>query len=128
MWGFRVEYKLDDGGGVESSNVVAFPCECKKCPTAIKERHGCGHYDRYRGLAAIRPARGDPRDPINRTCQRFFVEADADVQYLLWTIEDYRRGALGPVGALPANLVDAYRLFDSEWSVWQDKQQPPSRR
>jgi hypothetical protein len=56
-----------------------------------------------------------------KTCPRYYLESSADVARVMYELEDYRRGALGPVGRLPAPLVDALRFADSAQRRWADE-------
>jgi hypothetical protein len=46
-------------------------------------------------------------------------------------VRDYERGALGPVGQLPAHLVDYYRACEQGWKEWADAmevEEAPAKR
>lgn len=101
-----------------------FPSECSRCPRENRQRFGCGHDERTAGLADIEFlwASKFTGARVKRTCPRYYAETDRDACELLWGLEDYTRGALGPVGALPAPLVTYYRIAEIERQKWRDKQ------
>lgn len=104
-------------GKLGKLEIVAFPSECSKCNREINaERFGCGWDDRYKGKGKL----SHTWDPDWKTCPRYSLESNPDVTMLLHDMEDYRRGALGPVGALPAPLVDYLRFADSVQNKWAD--------
>jgi len=43
------------------------------------------------------------------------------LQRVLMDAEDYERGSLGPIGRLPAHLVDAYRAVTYARREWQER-------
>jgi hypothetical protein len=97
--------------------VVAFPHECSKCPRGDEARRwGCGWDPKTAGKGKVVHVWDDKL----RTCPRYYLEAYPDVGRVLYELEDYRRGALGPVGQLRADLVDYYRMADSTQRKWVD--------
>jgi hypothetical protein len=90
------------------------PRECTGCPVEIKRRWGCGYDERYRGKAKVRMAWSKLK-----TCPQFYAR-DPDVAYVMENLEDYRRGALGPIGRLSAPLVDYLRFVDNAKHKWDE--------
>jgi len=98
--------------------MVAFPSECKDCNRAANaERFGCGHDPRHAGKGRI----SHSWDEDLKTCPRFYLEGNRDVATLLYDLEDYRRGALGPVGKLTASRVDYLRMADAAHRQWVEE-------
>jgi len=57
-----------------------------------------------------------------KTCPQFYAR-DPDVHYILSNLEDYKRGALGPIGRLPAHVVDYLRAAESSRNKWLESNQ-----
>ena len=86
---------------------------CERCPDDAGYRRtlGCG----YAGAAdaGTRPHPARPGEII-ATCPHYVLREDDDAVTVWSMLEDYRRGALGPVWALPACLWHALRALDGE--------------
>lgn len=123
MWAQRVR-REDRGDRGPKFHVDPFPAECAKCNPDNRRRFGCGHDSRFAGRAEVvfLWAEDYADAQIRRTCPRYYAETDGDVAAVLWELEDYTRGALGPVGSLPAPLVTYLRLAEIERQRWRDKQ------
>lgn len=57
-----------------------------------------------------------------RTCPQYYLH-DPDVIAVWSSLGDYRRGTLGPVGLLPAPLVDYLRALDNGHRDWEQAMQ-----
>lgn len=98
--------------------MVAFPAECSKCNRAINApRFGCGWDEQHAGRGKVRHEWA----PDLKTCPRYYLESDRDIERVLYDLEDYRRGSLGPIGQLPATLVDYLRLADATQRRWAEE-------
>ena len=117
IYAWRYKRTTKPNGKPGRVELIAFPAECSKCPRATNaERFGCGWDERYRDKALLQHAWDDSL----RTCPRWHLEAIPDVTRVLHDLEDYRRGSLGPVGSLPAPLVDYLRIADGVQRQWAD--------
>lgn len=67
-------------------------------------------------------AHGADDPPWNKTCPRW-CWLQPGVQAVYDELEDYRRGALGNVLALPAPRLALLRIADAEQNVWAAEQQ-----
>lgn len=81
----------------------------------IKERFGCGWDKRYAGKGIERP------DSPLRTCPQYYAR-QPDVQEVIGMLQDYTRGALGPVGRLDAPMLDYLRCAEAARNEWADAQ------
>ena len=79
---------------------------------------GCGYDDRFRGKALCAYEFGAPE---LATCPHYYARQPL-IGSLSEQIEDYRRGALGPIWSLPAPMVDGLRVLDAEMAAWKSKQ------
>ena len=123
MWAQRVK-REDRGDQMPLVTIEAFPAECSRCGPDNRARFGCGHDARYAGRAALTFlwAKEFACPDVRRTCPRYYAETGRDVAAVVWELEDYARGALGPVGALPAPMVTYLRVAEIERQRWRDKQ------
>lgn len=99
----------------------------------IQKRYGCGFRSDTRGRATVsftwvKQLMPDAPASVAKTCPRYFLEADPDVQFIFQNLEDYERGTLGPVGQLPALHVHAYRAALTGRRYWESVQQIEATR
>lgn len=119
MWGYHAERDGEHG-----SKVVAFPCECKDCPTDSRKLYGCG--DGYEGQSEVKYEYGATEHPWDRTCPQFYLRQPW-VQELFSLVKDYKRSALGNVLDLDAALLDYLRVIEAEQDVWKAQQDEQMR-
>lgn len=116
VWRWRISSKRKPNGRLDTE-AVPFPFACADCPTEQRTDYGCG-YDE----AAIGKARVQYKGALGelRTCPQWLYHEIPIAYWTLTNLEDYRRGALGNVLDLDADLLDYLRVADSEMGAWRD--------
>lgn len=96
---------------------MAFPADCERCDESEHALNGCGYNDATAGKAraAYEGALGELR-----ICPQWLYREVPLISWVLEALEDYRRGALGNVLDLDADLLDYLRIADAESTAWRN--------
>jgi len=79
---------------------------------------GCGR-DGHEGKSTAYE-HGASEEPWSRSCPRYYYEMQW-FQMVMADLEDYRRGAMGPVQDMEAPHLDLLRVAHAEKIVWEQE-------
>jgi len=80
---------------------------------------GCGYSEEYTGKATAMHSSDDSPLAELKTCPQWLYLEDHTVQFVLDHLEEYKRGQLGTIWAMDADMVDYFRVAENEYSNWR---------